>query len=448
MSRDAHTFSSETQFTTTNEQWSKLGLLIFFTLLTFDGALRKWFFPGAEQIIFILKDALLFGLAINVLSGSGLVSLRWMPSGLQLFLCSYAIWIFLGLLNPSLPNLLVGLWGVKAHLLYASLILIVPAAVSSIDELKVKLEKVYPWVCAPVCILALVQIGQGADSTINTQVRGGVEGISHFGQENLVRVTGSFSYIWGMATFLQFTSLLGLGLYLAGCRKPFFLFALLLIALSIPVTGSRGIVYIALVGAVLMLSLASMTKVLGFRQFIIAIVAMFTLMGVSFYLQAEVWDALSQRIGENQNEGISRILLPFVSVLHSFEIGGIGGFGPGTANLGAVALAGNQEPFSWFPSGAEFEEESERLFLETGLIGWFLSILVRVSLVIWSLRLTFRGTTQAVRIVGILAVPVMALGLYTGYGVFAPPYTMVGYFFIVGAMIVAQREQAAWIQTN
>jgi len=41
-----------------------LGLFLF--LLIYDGALRRWAFPGVQQYLFIAKDALLFLVSIYI----------------------------------------------------------------------------------------------------------------------------------------------------------------------------------------------------------------------------------------------------------------------------------------------------------------------------------------------------------------------------------------------
>jgi hypothetical protein len=44
----------------------RMGLGLFLLLLIYDGALRKWVLPGAEQLLYIAKDALLLGLLVYI----------------------------------------------------------------------------------------------------------------------------------------------------------------------------------------------------------------------------------------------------------------------------------------------------------------------------------------------------------------------------------------------
>ena len=123
-----------------------------------------------------------------------------------------------------------------------------------------------------------------------------------------------------------------------------------------------------------------------------------------------------------------------------FEISGFLGFGAGSANLGAPALAKDVAPFSWLPVGNQFEEESGRIVLELGIFGWLLSLVLRLALLAWAARLVFKGQTRAVRAAGVLALPVMAIGAYVGNGVFAPPIGAAYYWFCVAVLAMAQFE--------
>ena len=196
----------------------RLALYLFLFLLIYDGALRKWVLPGIEQLLFIAKDALLLGVFLHVmLNRPRQIRAAMQPAAATLLLL-YGSWVLLQAGNVNLPSVFVGIWGLKAHLFYASLILLLPLVFNSLEHLFRWLEQAYPWIVIPVCVLAFVQLGAPADSLINQQVRGGMDMISYFGESSLVRVTGTFSYITGMSSFVQVTTVLGMGLFLGGGR--------------------------------------------------------------------------------------------------------------------------------------------------------------------------------------------------------------------------------------
>lgn len=414
-----------------------LGVLLF--LLIFDGSVRKWLLPGAEQLVFIAKDVLLLtALFLWLVLRGGKPQARLHP-WVRLMFALYAYWVLLRVFSTSLPNLAVGLWGVKSHLLYASVLLFLPLAYPRLEDLFAVLEKIYPWVVIPVCSLAFVQVLAPADSFLNQQVRGGEEGIAYFGDAGLVRVTGTFSYISGMAAFVQATCLLGMALYLAGARSRLFLVGLGFALAALPVTGSRAVVAVVMAGAGIMLLAAKTSGAVGLKTVVRVVLVFAVLGGISLYTQQDTWTAFSQRV-EGARADQNRTITAFTNAFDYMEEAGLTGFGTGAANLGAPAVAGSVVPFSWLPFGNAFEEESGRIVIELGIIGWVLSLGMRLALLVWAGSLTLNGGSPRVRAVGVLALPVMALSVQQGNGVFAVPFWAVYFWFCVALMAMARHE--------
>ena len=414
-----------------------LGLLLF--LLIYDGSIRKWLLPGAEQIVFIAKDALLVTALFLWLVLRGGKPLARLHPWVRLLFALYAYWVLLRVFSTSLPNLAVGLWGVKSHLLYASILLFLPLAYPKLENLFAVLEKIYPWLVIPVCSLAFAQVLAPADSFLNQQVKEGTEGIAYFGEAGLVRVTGTFSYISGMAAFVQATCLLGMALYLGGARSRLFLVGLGFAFASLPVTGSRAVVAVVMLGAGIMLLAAMASGAVGLKTVVRVVFVLAVLGTISLYTQADIWTAFSQRVDSTRADE-NRSITAFTNAFDFMEGAGLTGFGTGSANLGAVALSGNVLPFSWLPFGGVFEEESGRIVIELGIIGWALSLGMRVGMLFWAGALTLTGGSRTVRAVGVLALPVMALGVQQGNGVFAVPLAAVYYWFCVALMAMARHQ--------
>lgn len=417
-------------------RWT-LGLLLF--LVIYDGSIRKWLLPGAEQIVFIAKDALLVTALFLWLVLRGGKPLARLHPWVRLLFALYAYWVVLRVFSASLPNLLVGLWGVKSHLLYASVLLLLPLAYPKLEDLFAMFEKIYPWVVIPVCSLAFAQVLAPADSFLNQQVKDGTEAVAYFGDAGLVRVTGTFSYISGMAAFVQATCLLGMALYLGGARSRLFLVGLGFVFAALPVTGSRAVVAVVMVGAAVLLAAAKVSGAVGLKTVVRVVFVLAVLGAVSLYTQQDTWQAFSQRV-EGSRGDQNRTFTAFTSSFDFMEVAGLTGFGTGAANLGAVALSGNVVPFSWLPFGGAFEEESGRIVIELGIIGWALSVGLRVGLLIWAGALTLTGGSRTVRNVGVLALPVMALGVQQGNGVFAVPLAALYYWFCVALMAMARHQ--------
>ena len=90
--------------------------------------------------------------------------------------------------------------------------------------------------------------------------------------------------------------------------------------------------------------------------------------------------------------------------------------------------------------GNRFEEESGRLVLELGIVGWVLSLGLRVGLLLWAGALALKAGNRLGRLTGMLALPVMALGVQQGNGVFAVPIWAVYYWFCVALMAMARYQ--------
>jgi hypothetical protein len=419
----------------------RIALLTFLFLLTYDGALRKWALPAAEQVIFILKDALLLAVfAQVVLTGLHRHAPIAVPPVVKLAFGLYSVWVAQEALNPWLPNILVGLWGLKAHLLYASLFVLVPIAFGDLRSALGTLEKIYPFLVVPVCSLAFLQVALPADHFINQQVRGGMEGIAYFGDANLVRVAGPFSYITGMATFVQFSALLGAGLYIAGARSLLFLCGLAFAVAALPVTGSRAVVLAVASGTVVVFFFGVLARVVSISVLLRALFAVGVLLAVSLAAQDTAWEAFQQRAEANRDEGTPRILTAFTNAFDFFGVAGALGYGAGSANFGSPALAPGEAPFSWLPPGIGFEEESGRLVLELGYVGWGLSLAMRVAFLLWAVSLTINGATSASRVTAAMTTPFMAMGVHQGNGIFAPPFGAMGYWFFASLLAMAERE--------
>jgi hypothetical protein len=62
-------------------------------------------------------------------------------------------------------------------------------------------------------------------------------------------------------------------------------------------------------------------------------------------------------------------------------------------------------------------------------------------LLIWAVSLARRGKTRDIRTAAVLALPVMALGVYEGNGLFGGLFAPVYYWFCVAALAMAEFEQ-------
>lgn len=415
------------------------GLTLFLFLLLYDGALRKWGLPGSEQILFILKDIAIFILLVYVVSRNQLHRNYQFHSGVSVLIMLYATWALLQTANANLPNIAVALWGLKSHLLYASLIFLIPVAFRSLVELKLYLEYYYPFIVIPICALGIFQIASPADSTINLSIAGDTEATAYFGDAGLVRITGTFSYLSGMAAFVQAMCVVGMALYIGGSRSKWFLFGWALALASLPSTGSRGVLVVVIASMFLMILIAMVLRLTTIAALAGVVVTAAALLAISLVFQDDVWAASMQRaFGDAGDE--ARTLTAFTNAFSHFDVAGFTGFGTGAANLGAPALVSNLRPFSWLPVGNQFEEESGRIVLELGIVGWIFSSAFRTALLVWVIWLLRPYASESGRWAVALAFPTIAYSFWVGNGVFAPPLTNAVFWFCVSLLGMAHYE--------
>ncbi len=418
-------------------------LLTFLLLLTYDGALRKWILPQVETLVFITKDVLLMiMIAFAVSLGLHQHARARVPIHVQVALAFYAFWVFIEIFNPHLPNILVGVWGLKSHLLYAGLILLVPAAFPRIEDALGALTRVYPFIAIPVSILALVQVASPVDSWVNFQLEAGQAAMGYFGTSSLLRVSGTFSYITGMSAFSICMANLGLGFLLLGYRSLPFLVGLALVLLSLPTTGSRSVISSVAFGVSVMMVAGVIGRAFNFKVAASAVggflaLAMFAFIVADLSHSAMAWEALYQRFEENRHDE-DRIVTTFTNAFRHFDTSGWLGFGTGAANYGSLAFVDSRVPFYWLPNNGSFEEESGRIVLEIGFLGWLLSLAVRIILVLWACVVLIRGMTASDRAAAVLALPVLIMGLHQGSGVFAASYGAVAYWFAVSLLAMTR----------
>src|SRR5258707_689547 len=97
-------------------------------LLVVEGAIRKWLFPGAQDLVYLAKDVILLGAYAGFVRQRA--QLRYRPPALPILYSALAFGAVVGLLqifNPRLPNLMVGAFGFKAYFLYVPILFILPA---------------------------------------------------------------------------------------------------------------------------------------------------------------------------------------------------------------------------------------------------------------------------------------------------------------------------------
>ncbi len=365
-------------------------------LLVFEGALRKWVFPGAQDLVYFAKDLLLLGVYAGYLAEHRRRRVR-PPDAFTGMTIAGAAFGAIQIFNDRLPNPLVGLLGFKAYFYYVPLAWVLPAAFTEAGVLFWRL-RAYLLLTLPIGMLSAAQFVSPADAPINAYAR--ASGVATtFGSSNHVRVTATFSYITGYTSYLLATVILVLAL-LAATRWRFRgnldLYACLSLALAgIFMTGSRGPLFtMALLFPLYgWLSLARE----GQRDAVVGRILLG--MGLIVALVNQVGaDAVGAFYGRasSATDVSERLVSPFLGPVYALQAAGLLGYGIGSSHQTAEAVTRGTEAYSWL-EGNLIEDEPGRVMIELGLLGFLLVYSVRIYLVLLSLSQVFRLRTPFAR---------------------------------------------------
>jgi hypothetical protein len=374
--------------------WRK-ALQVVMVLLVVEGAIRKWLFPGAQDLVYLGKDVILLAAYLGFLRDRA--KLHFRPPALPSLYTALGLGAAFGLVeifNPKLPNLLVGALGFKAYFLYVPLLFLVPAAFATERDLVVFLRR-YILLSIPIGILAVAQFLSPPSSMINTYARAAEETgtgyVSTFGSSQFVRVTASFSYITGYGSYLIAITILVLA-YLAAAQWRLRLSLAAHVALGMALmglfmTGSRGPVFILALLFPIYWWLAVVRGGQGRATFARVLFGL-TVIGV--LLVSVGGDAVTAFRGRamGSEDVLERIRAPFTSPFDTIDDAGPFGYGIGATHQSAAAVTQGLVPYVWL-HGLAVEVESGRVMLELGPVGFLLVYFVRLYLIAFALRQVF-----------------------------------------------------------
>ena len=379
---------------------------LFFLLVIVDGALRKWVLPSQSQLLFVLKDAVLWGGFLAYATWRSPTQLprplrrTWVP----LLLGAYISLVLVQAFNLRQPNLMVSALGLKAHLAFLPLVVLMPALIAETTERQiVRLLWGYTlFLVLPLAALSVYQFYQPPSAWINQYVRemGTIATV-----EGHTRVISTFSYVGSHTAYLLFNAFLGTGILLAGLRYQrrdvLGLGGLLFAATAVvlPMAGSRSpIVIIAAALAALLLVVQSQRA--GTFRF----AALVLLIGVGVVQGTglgEGWEALAERAataGDTEN----RIENVFLSPFYGIERGGLLGYGAGSAHQAAPRFVPGAFSSDWLPDGY-IESPIARQIIELGALGWLLLITLKAWLLYFAYQTVQRSRRALEVIVGATA---------------------------------------------
>jgi len=354
-------------------------------LAIFDGAVRKWLLPGAQEWVYFWKDALLIGAYLRFFGERlGRGESLFGPHAANLVLGILGILGVVQAANPAVPNPIVGMFGLRAYFLYVPLMYMVPSLLPDAPHLRRVSLFVLGIALIPL-LLGVVQFASSPTDSLNRyawadEMGGDVAGFAGSGH---ARITGTFSYITGYTTFLTLIMLIALSETLVASARwrVVLVVEMVLIVGNILMTGSRGPALIVLVGVVgLVVVSVWKSRVRRGRIAVGATMVVIAACTVAQALFPEAQKAFLDRTISN-GDVPGRIADTVIAPVRALAQVGLTGYGLGTTHQATSLIGGgigaNPPPLA--------EVELERVVLETGLPGLVLLLAARilVSVQLW-----------------------------------------------------------------
>lgn len=412
-------------------KWLKLGAWIYFVLLIFEGALRKWVLPGLSEALLIVRDPIAIAMILlawqrNFFPQVTYVVIMFIVGFLAIFTS-----LFLGH-----GNLFVSLYGARILLIHFPLIFLIGSILNKDDVLK--MGKAIVWISIPMAVLIALQFYSPQSALVNRGVGGSLAGAGFSGAMGYFRPTGTFSFTNGTTLFFSMAASFIFYFWLkpGTMNRIILIGATLGLISAIPLSISRGLTFSVAVILFFVLIIASRNpRFLG--QLIVGGLA--ALIGLTFLSETNYFSTATDVLF-NRFEAASRVEGGIEGTILERYLGGLWeavatsldmpffgqGIGMGT-NAGSALLSGGR---TFLIS----EGEWGRLIGEMGALMGLTVIGIRL-LISWKLFVESFRSMQAGEIL-----PWMLLSfalLVFPQGQWAQPTTLGFSTLIVGLLIAA-----------
>lgn len=242
--------SAESSFEDT--KWIKIGIWLYFFLLIFEGALRKWFLPSLSVPLLVIRDPITIGLIFITWKKGLFPKSIYLSAMLFIGILSIITTLIFG--HGSIP---VTLFGARVLLLHFPLIFIIGRIFTFQDV--IKMAKVTLWISIPMALLITLQFYSPQSAWVNRGIGGDIEGAGFSGALGYFRPPGTFSFTNGNTLFFSFSAVCILYFWL----KPKIINRYLLISasiallISIPFSVSRYLFFAIIIHSLFAFSIVA-----------------------------------------------------------------------------------------------------------------------------------------------------------------------------------------------
>lgn len=369
----------------------KKGIWLYFFLLIFEGALRRWVFPSLASPILLIRDILAVYLLFIAIRNNYYPSNRIVPLVFFVGIISIFTALFFGH-----GNLFVALFGARILMIQFPMLFLIGHIFNKQDV--IDMGKVFLWLAIPMTILITMQFYSPQSAWVNKGVGDNFEGAGFSGANGFMRPPGTFSFTTGNVTFFCLVACYVFYFWLKPqlINKYLLVVSSLALLVAIPTSISRTLFFQITITTLFFIWAKSSQP--GFLKNISQIVIGISIITILFLN----FDGLNDQIGAfterftraNEAEGglkgvfMDRFLGGLISSFYNINDNKIvwgQGIGMGT-NVGSQLLTGKL-------SFLIAEGEWGRIIGESGMILGLLIVLVRIQM---SFILLFNSFTKLI----------------------------------------------------
>lgn len=404
---------------------------LYFILLLFEGALRKWVLPGLATPLLIVRDPVALFILFYVL-----VKRLWTPGGYVLIGWILILLSFISTLVAGHGNLFVAIYGLRIMMIHFPVLFVMGSLLNKEDIHQ--MMRVLLFISLGMTVLVALQFFSPQSAWVNRGIGADASGSGFSGAAGFYRVPGTFSFTNGLSLFYGWVvaSLIYFwGFAQEKISRLLLLTATLSFVAVLPMLISRTVVFETVLSLLFYLLIAkkgigSLMKI-GFAALILYT---FFVLAQNFSFFDTATNALTTRFDNaGRSEGgiegtlVNRFLGGMYDALADPNSSFIGkGLGMGS-NAGAQLLAGRR---TFLVS----EEEWGRLIGESGILIGLGLIFLRIVFLFSLLLKSWRSQIQNAN-----ALPWMLLSF--GFvimiqGQWSQP-TSLGFAVLIGGSILA-----------
>ncbi|CAM4121935.1 hypothetical protein SAMN06265348_103243 [Pedobacter westerhofensis] len=216
----------------------KRGVWIYFFLLIFEGALRKWVLPGLATPLLIIRDPIAVWLIYEVWNRGMLPSSNYLKG---------MVWVTIIAVITALifghGNIFVALFGARIFLIHFPLIFVIGRIFDREDVLQ--MGRVLLWITIPMAILIAMQFYSPQSAWVNRGIGGDESGGGFSGAMGYFRPPATFSFTNGTYLFFGFAGCFLFYFWLAGkeANKLLMYASTAAVIAAIPLSISRSLTF-------------------------------------------------------------------------------------------------------------------------------------------------------------------------------------------------------------